>query len=109
MVHLGCVWNPTRYASGVGRSCSQVVLRRWQHGQSVQEIATALGVAARTVRHLIRRFGQGTTDRDAVSPAYGRCGWRRPWRNQLLWQNALEMRRQHPAWGAGLIRVLLEK
>jgi hypothetical protein len=83
----------------------RVSLERWKRGQTVSEIAAALGLLPRTVRRLLRQAqgGQGS-----VAPAYGRCGWRRPWPNPRLYADALEMRRQHPPWGAGLIRVFLQ-
>src|SRR5438105_3901902 len=85
-----------------------VLLRRWQRGQAVAEIADALALAPRTVRHLLRRFRDGHR-LETLSPAYDRCGWQRSWHNPELFQHALELRRQHPSWGAGLIRVLLRE
>jgi Homeodomain-like domain len=87
----------------------QVLLRRWRRGQSVPEIAAVLGLPARTVRHLIRQFRQGSTPADALAPQYPRCGRRRSWPNQLLVEHALNLRRHHPHWGAGLIRVFLKQ
>jgi hypothetical protein len=87
----------------------QALLRRWQHGQTAIEMASALGLAPRTVRHLLAQFRDGRIDLQALSPAYARCGWHRRWRNQLLFQSALEMRRQHPSWGSGLIWVFLKE
>jgi hypothetical protein len=86
----------------------QAVLRRWQHGQTAAEIAAALALPARTIRHLIRTFRHASAnDPQALAPAYPHCGWHRSWNNQLLRHDALQMRWQHPGWGAGLIRVLL--
>ncbi len=86
----------------------QAVLRRWQHGQTAVEIAAALALRARTIRHLIRTFRHAAAnDLQTLAPAYPHCSWRRSWNNQLLRHDALQMRRQHPGWGAGLIRVFL--
>jgi hypothetical protein len=85
----------------------QVVRRRWQAGQGTSDIAAALALAVRTVRHLIYRlqlFGDA-----ALTPDYVHCG--RPvsrTRNQL-YEAAVQLRRSHPTWGAGLIRVLLHE
>jgi hypothetical protein len=46
---------------------------------------------------------------DPVTPAYDRCGWPRPWRDPDVYDQALELRRCHPTWGAGLIRVVLHE
>jgi hypothetical protein len=85
-----------------------VLFRRWQNGQTSAEIADALALTPRTVRHLIQWFREGQIQ-NALSPAYERCGWQRPWRNQELFQYALDLRRQHSGWGAGLIRVILRE
>lgn len=84
------------------------VLRRWQRGQSAADIADALALNPRTVRQLLQRFrwGHGT---EALTPAYDRCGWQRPWRDPEVFEQALAWRRQHPPWGAGLIRTLLRQ
>lgn len=53
-----------------------------------------------TVRHLRQRLRA-----DVLAPAYERCGWRAP----EVYQLALQLRRAHAPWGAGLIRVLLRE
>src|SRR5271165_1421794 len=85
-----------------------VLCRRWQQGQTAADIANALALAPRTVRHLLRRLREGQL-LEALTPAYDRSGWRRPWPNQELFRDALDLRRQHPGWGAGLIRVILHE
>jgi hypothetical protein len=85
----------------------QVVRRRWRAGQTAAEIAAALALAVRTVRRLIERL-QRLGDA-AVFPDYARCGRPvSPTRSQLL-EAAVHLRRQHPGWGAGLIRVVLQE
>ena len=85
----------------------QVIWRRFQDGQDGQAIAAALGLAPRTVRHLLGRFRRGGPD--ALFPSYDRCGeaTRKPVESVL--QTALGLRREHPTWGAGLIRVMLRR
>ena len=83
------------------------ILRRSQKGQSVSTIAEALGVVPRTVRHLVRRFRQ---DGDAaVAPSYHRAETSEPKGSRELFQSAVQLRQQHPTWGAGLIRVFLRR
>jgi transposase len=80
----------------------QLLLRRWQRGQSAERIADDLGLAPRTVRHWLHRFrAQPEADlwpayrlRPALAPA-------------PLVEAGLQLRREHPTWGAGLIRVQL--
>jgi hypothetical protein len=85
----------------------QAVWRRCQDGQDGPAIATALGLAPRTVRRLLRRFRSGA--QDALSPSYGRCGQATPKPAGSLVHAALDLRRAHPTWGAGLIRVMLRR
>jgi hypothetical protein len=84
-----------------------VLFRRWQAGQTVAEIADALALRPRTVRQLIRRFRAGQPE--ALGPAYERCGRDQPWPDPRIFASALDLRRQHPAWGAGYIRVWLQE
>jgi hypothetical protein len=83
------------------------LFRRWQRGHSVAQIADALALPVRTVRHLLQRFRAAAGA--AVPPAYPRCGRQHPWPNQELFHDALDLRRQHARWGAGLIRVFLRE
>jgi Homeodomain-like domain len=86
----------------------QVLLQRWRRGQTVAEIADALALPRRTVRRLIQRFSQARSTQ-TLAPAYERCGWQRPWPNPEVFRAALDLRRQHPHWGALLIRVILQE
>ncbi|MDB5309620.1 MAG: hypothetical protein JWO38_3822 [Gemmataceae bacterium] len=81
----------------------RVIVRRWQRGQTAAEIAAALQLVPRSVRHLLRH---AAADPD-LAPAYARCGRHRPAAEQAVYEHALDVRRQHPTWGAGLIRVFL--
>src|SRR6516165_9927308 len=83
----------------------QAIWRRYQDGQDSTTIAQALDLAPRTVRYLLARFRSG--DPVALAPSYHRCGAATPKPADALVQAALELRRQHPTWGAGLIRVML--
>jgi Homeodomain-like domain-containing protein len=83
------------------------IWRRFLNGQDSPTIAAALGLAQRTVQQLIRRFRQG--GQDAVMPSYDGCGTATPKPSEALVQAALGLRREHPTWGAGLIRVMLQR
>jgi len=83
----------------------RVLWRRSQRGQSAAVIAAALGLSVRTVRHLLRRFGDSAT---TLTPSYPRDTRHLP-PQQEIFQAAVQLRQQHPGWGAGLIRVLLAR
>ena len=80
---------------------------RFQDGQDGPTIARALGLAPRTVRHLLDRFRRAI--RPPWSPSY-----------DPVWGGDAQARRtprasrprpapRHPTWGAGLIRVMLRR
>ena len=85
----------------------QALWRRYQDGQDGPTIARALGLCPRTVRQLIRRFRQ--EGQAAVVPCYGRCGAGTPRQPESVVRAAVALRREHPSWGAGLIRVMLRR
>jgi transposase len=84
----------------------QVIFQRAGLGHQADAIADDLGLSPETVRKLIARFGKaGAT---GITTGYSRCG-----RNQTRRADAvligvvIAMRREHPDWGAGIIRVIL--
>lgn len=85
----------------------RVLLRRWQRGQSIREIAEALALRPRTVRHLLQRWR--AENLPTLEPAYQRCGQPHPWPRRETFEAALRLRREHPSWGAGYIRVQLRQ
>lgn len=85
----------------------QAILRRWHKGQAVSAIADAVGVVPRTVRHLVRRFRHDGDAAVAASYHYG--GTPEPKGSRGLFPTAIQLRQQHPTWGAGLIRVILRR
>jgi transposase len=85
----------------------QVILARWKKGESVACLAEELQLSARTVRHLVRRFAQRGPE--GVTPDYSGCATSKMPTDSAPFQKALEMRKQHPSWGGGLIRVLLQE
>jgi transposase len=84
----------------------EAIVARRQAGGSLPQIATELGVPWATVRRVWRR------DRErgdaGLTPDYAACG-RHGSRYPAVYDQALTLRRDHPGWGAGLIRVLLAK
>src|SRR6516162_7465242 len=85
----------------------QAIWRRLQAGQDVPTITAALDLPPRTVRRLARRFRQAGPA--AIVPSYEACGAATPKPAEALVQAAVDLRRGHPTWGAGLIRVVLHR
>jgi transposase len=83
------------------------LFRRWQQGEAVSQLAEAFDLPPRTVRHWCQRFRQHGDAR--LQPSYDRCGPRQPRTDAALVQAAVQLRREHPTWGAGLIWVQLRQ
>ncbi len=77
-------------------------------GAGASEIARQLDLPLSTVRGLIRRALQAETDHSpaALQPRYHACG-PRPLAAPPVLETTVELRRHHPRWGAGRIRVEL--
>jgi len=83
----------------------QVMIQRAEQGQSAGLIARSLGLVARTVRQLLQRLRkQGP---NALATSYS--GRPHPSQSRTLIEEAIQLRRAHPTWGAGLVRVLLRR
>jgi transposase len=81
----------------------EAIFRCWRQQQSASEIAAALEVPVSTVYRLLQRFRRDGSD--GIAPGY---------RNRAAdivppdaVQAALALRREHPTWGAAMIRVHL--
>ena len=83
----------------------QAIVRRHCRGETPVAIAQALGLTPRTVRRLLRLDRQRADS--SLAPAYRRGPRPRSATAQQLHDHALDLRRQHPTWGAGLIRIFL--
>jgi len=83
----------------------QTVVERHQGGASLPAIARDLALSPGTVRTVWRRY----RDRGeaGLAPDYAACGRSGPRYPAVLYDAACTLRREHPGWGAGLIRVLL--
>jgi Helix-turn-helix domain len=80
------------------------MFRLWQQGRAPAQIAEALDLSPISVRRLIRRFrGRGS---DGIAPDYRPPRTASPSDSDFA-MAAIRLRREHPTWGAGLIRVQL--
>lgn len=84
----------------------QELVRRHQQGEPLTAIAASLNAPYPTVRHWWRRF---RLEREAgLQTHYDRCGPKEPKAGSLLHQAALALKREHPQWGGGRIRLELQ-
>ena len=82
----------------------ETIFRLWEQGQDPRSIAASLGVPLATVRGLLARFRRRGIE--AIAPDY---------HHRLVDEDALPdalrlalgLRRDHPTWGAGMIRLHL--
>jgi hypothetical protein len=66
-----------------------------------------LGLVPRTVRQLVQRLR--TRGPNALATSYPNRAYAHPPPFRALIEEALQLRRAHPTWGAGLVRVLLHR
>jgi transposase len=83
----------------------QTIVDRHLAGVSLPAIARALDLSPWTVRTIWRRY----RDRGeaGLRPDYAGCGRPGPRHGRALYETALQLRRAHPGWGAGLLRLEL--
>jgi transposase len=82
---------------------AEEVVARHHAGMGLPGIAETMGLSVWTVRDIWRRY----RDRGSVEPNYWACGRRGVRAERRVYRGALWLKRQHPGWGAPLIRVLL--
>lgn len=84
----------------------QIVELRAQ-GKSYLEIAAELRQSRSSVRRICRRY-QGD-DPQSLQPDYERCGHQGIEFERLVYRGAIYLKRRHPSWGGGIIRVKLQQ
>lgn len=81
----------------------QEIVYRREKGQSFAHISREMSISYYTVRNVWRHYQQS----GQLAPAYDRCANRGIRKEQAIYEQALEFKREHPSWGAGLIWVEL--
>lgn len=81
------------------------IVRLRQAGQTYAQIAATLRVKERSVEHLCKRYQ--ARGEEGLSTGYSQCGPKQIAFDADIQQAALQMRREHPRWGGGLIRLQL--
>ena len=80
----------------------QEIVRRHQQGVPLARIAADLAIPYGTLRKVWRLYRRGGLER--LDPDYCRRGRPVPPSTQQLLSIACDLKRDHPGWGAGLIR-----
>ena len=82
------------------------IVQRHQQGQPLQQIAQELDLSYRSVCHCWQRFCR--LGEAGLPPDYNRCGTHQREFSEDLQQQVLALKKEHPRWGAGLIRLTLQ-
>jgi len=71
-------------------------------------VAKEFGVSVRSVRRLFARFAE--LGEDGIAPDYEPCGANHPGKTpETLRVKVLQVRHEHPTWGAPLVRVMMQR
>lgn len=93
--------------SAIAVPIRQQMVELKEHGYSYREVAKQLGQSRHSVRQIYRRWRRGGSA--ALTPSYERCGHRGVKFEQWVWRSAIYLKRRHPDWGGGYIRVVLQE
>ena len=83
------------------------ILELRAQGLTLERIASRLLVPFSSVARLCRRHRDDPVR--PLAPDYSRCGRRRAAATEAVLRTACALKRDHPTWGAGLIRVRLSE
>jgi IS30 family transposase len=85
----------------------QQIIEQRQQGASIAQIAQALERSYWSIRTIVRRYrDQGEP---GLVPQYQNCGVKGIRFSKRVYRGALWLKRHHPSWGGGVIRVLLQE
>jgi len=85
----------------------QLLVQRVALGQNAGWIARCLGLVPRTVRRLVQRLR--LRGPNALATSYPSRPYPHTPQFRVVIEKAFQLRRAHPTWGAGLVRVLLRR
>ncbi len=81
------------------------IIERREAGDSFASIARSLDVSYSAVRNIYHRY----IETGRLVPGYDRCIHTEVRSDKAIYTTAVEMKRAHPSWGAGLIRIELSE
>jgi transposase len=90
---------PTAIAISIRRK----IIERRQQGERFTDIARELKLSYGTVRNIWRQF----QTEGQLPPHYDRCRHTAIRKGAALYASAVQLKQDHPGWGAGLIRLEL--
>ena len=85
----------------------QEIVERHHRGETLTEIAQALSLSFWGVRRIWRQYQAAGAD--ALALHYDQSGQRGYRYERLIYRAAIWLKRHHPKWGAGFIRVILQQ
>lgn len=89
-------------------SVRQMIVREKQKGSSLAAISEKHHLSYTTVRRIYQRYLREGTK--GLVPRFSNCGVKKRSARQMLFRRAsLWLKRLHPNWGAGFIKVQLER
>lgn len=74
-----------------------------EQGDSFQKIASELGRNYETVRRIYHRY----VESGKLKPSYDKCSHGSLRKDRVIYETAIALKKAHPGWGAGLIRLEL--
>lgn len=89
--------------TAIAMSVREEIVRRREGGDTFRQIASSLGVSYNATR----RIWQQSEREGQVKPHYERCRPPEVRKTAALHEQALALKRAHPGWGGGLIRLEL--
>lgn len=85
----------------------QAIVSHHQYGKPLGEIAQQMGLSYWGVRKIWRQYrDQGEA---GLENHYARCESARCKATRLIYRAAIWLKRRHPQWGGGLIRLILQQ
>ncbi|MBL1178887.1 helix-turn-helix domain-containing protein [Pantanalinema sp. GBBB05] len=91
--------------TAIERPIRQLIVERHEQGTTLNEIATTLRLSYWSVRRIWRQYRQH--GQAGLETRYARCGHHGVRSERQIYRAAIWLKRRHPGWGAGLIRVIL--
>lgn len=85
----------------------QVIIRQHQQGLSLPQIAQQMGLSYWSVRQIWRQYRDRAEAGLAIH--YDRCGSQSHRSDARIYRAACWLKRRHPTWGGGVIRVILQQ
>ena len=83
----------------------EAIVRRHQNGETLRSISDELKLSYETVKHLWQHW----LKTGHIEPNYERAKIRGTRQYRAIYEQVIELKREHPRWGAQLIRMELEK